>query len=255
MCHIVARAADGRAQLLRRSMRAVAVAAVLFFALSPGGRSFGAPQSAQPAQPDARALHTDSAARDNPADTTAAPAEPVPGFRSAHFGMSEADVRKAIRKDFGAAADAIKSDTNRAERTQVLTINVPDLLPGGGHATVAYVFGYKTKDLIQVGVTWSKASDPAITPEMLFANADVLREYFLQAGYVPATVTTNQPIQNGVLMFRGSDRDGHETVLLLVGTVEKAADSKRVLSPTALNLIYVADPKAPDIYRLPKGDF
>lgn len=183
------------------------------------------------------------------------PANLVEGFRSAHFGMTEQEVRKAVREDFSIASEAIKAGENRAERTHILTVSVPDILPGGGRAVVAYVFGTKTKQLIQVGITWSKETDAAITPETLASDSDVLREFFLQAGYAPASIAINQPIKSGVLVFRGSDEKGRETALLLLGTIQTNADKKQVLTPTASQLIYVANPKHPDIFRLQKGKF
>jgi hypothetical protein len=245
---------EGRKACL--TMRLAAACVILIGAtLVPRGLVSSATAAERPAAADVRSARQGDAVPENPVDKSAPAADPVAGFRTAHFGMTEPDVRKAIERDFGAKSHAIKAEINRAERTHVLTVRVPDLLPGGGRAVVAYVFGYKTNKLIQVGVTWSKETDPGITPEMLYANADILKEYFLQAGYNPASITTNMAVPNGVLIFRGSDRDGHETVLLLLGTVQKGKDQQRVLAPTTLNRIYVANPKDPDIYRLPKGDF
>lgn len=193
--------------------------------------------SAQPAVAPSQAIHE------------------VDGFRSAHFGMTEPEVRKAINADFMVASKAIKTSANDAERTRVLTVSVPDVIADGGRAVVAYVFGYKTHRLIQVGVTWSKATDPKITPKMLAGDSDVLREYFLHLGYEPASIATNQPINKGVLVFRGADDKGRETALLLLGTIHKESNKKRVLTPTTLQLIYVENPKHPDIFRLQKGKF
>src|ERR1700722_678184 len=58
------------------------------------------------------------------------------GFRSAKFGMNDAQTKAAIMKDFGVQADAITQQPNPAERTTVLAVKVPDLLPGGGIAEV-----------------------------------------------------------------------------------------------------------------------
>lgn len=44
---------------------------------------------------------------------------------------------------------------------------------------MAYVFGYKSKALIQVGITWSKAPGPTMTPEKLYSDDNILREHFL----------------------------------------------------------------------------
>ncbi len=186
------------------------------------------------------------------ASTSSAPALELTGFRSALFGMSETEVRAAIAKDFGATTQ-IKSSQNGAEHTAVLTISAPDVLPEGGAAEVAYVFGYKTKKLIQVGVLWSKATDDKMTPERLVSNADTLRAYFMSAGYKPDTIAENAAVANGVLMFRGSAAAGRTTILLLHGVAGEKPP--RAFSPTAVSLFYLADVKNPDVYRVQPGKF
>jgi hypothetical protein len=42
---------------------------------------------------------------------------------------------------------------------------------------------------------------------------------------------------------------------LLQGTFKTGDDNRRVLTPSALSLVYVADAKNPDIYKLPEGKF
>jgi hypothetical protein len=91
----------------------------------------------------------------------------------------------------------VEAETNRNEQTWILTARVQDVLPGGG-AEVSYVFGFKTKRLIQVGLSWSKATDDKITPEQLFSNSTVLRSHFPAAGYKLDTVATNMPISGGL---------------------------------------------------------
>jgi hypothetical protein len=178
----------------------------------------------------------------------------VEGFRSARFGMSEADVKAAITKDFGKGT-AVTEQPNAGERTKVLVVKVPDLLPGGGTAEVSYVFGYQTKKLIQVSVSWSKAIDDKMTPEQLFSNSSVLRTHFMSEGFKPETIATNMPINGGLLMFRGSDAKDRTAMLMLQGTFTQGDKNQRILTPTSLLLFYVADAKAPDVYRLPPGSF
>jgi len=142
-----------------------------------------APQQAAPQQP---AQTVQPAATQGPAPAIApSSSAEVSGFRSAHFGMNETEVRAAIIRDLGVKPADIKSEPNRGEQTTVLTVRAPEVLPGGGTADVSYVLGYKTHQLIQVGITWSKASDDKITPEQLFSNSSVLRSHFLSAGYKP----------------------------------------------------------------------
>lgn len=219
------------------------------------------PVFAQSAKQRSAASKAGEAAKPAPAAApTAAEAQSsdkavVEGFRSAKFGMKEAEVRAEIEKDFKIKSDAIKNQDNSAELTHSLLVTVPDLLAGGGTAEVSYVLGYKSKTLIQVGTVWSKATDPAMTPERLFSNANILRAHFLGEGFKPETVTVNTPVNGGLLMFRGSDAKDHTVMLLLQGTFETKENNQRTLTPTGLLLFYVADAKSPDVFKLPPGQF
>lgn len=175
------------------------------------------------------------------------------GFRSAKFGTDEMQVRDAIAKDFGKAVN-IKQSINPAERTRSLTIRILDVLPDGGTADIAYVLGYQTKKLIQVSVVWSKTTDPTITAEKLVADADVLRANFASQGYKADTIISDVAVKNGILVFRGSDVAGHTTALLLEGRTTADKDRK-VFTPVSLVLLYIADPKHPDVFRLAPGQF
>lgn len=205
--------------------------------------------AATAATPEIAAAAADAATAD---DKTKAIVE---GFRSAKFGMNEADIRAAIGKDFGAKPDAIKTQDNPAELTHSLLVTVPDLLPNGGAAEVSYVLGYKSKTLIQVGAVWSKTTDAALTPERLFSNANILRAHFMSEGFKPDTVAVNTPVNGGLLMFRGGDAKDRTVMLLLQGTFETKENNQRVLTPTGLLLFYVADAKSPDVFKLPPGQF
>jgi hypothetical protein len=183
------------------------------------------------------------------------PVADVEGFRSARFGMTEGEVKNAIASDFGIKGNAVHEQPNVGERTKALLIRVPELLAGGGAAEVSYIFGYHTKKLIQVSVSWSKATDEKMTPEQLFSNSSVLSAYFMGEGFKPETVATNMPISGGLLMFRGSDAKGHTAMLIMQGTFSQGDHKQRVLTPASLLLFYIEDAKAPDVYRLPRGSF
>jgi hypothetical protein len=223
----------------------------------PGVAQTAAPKNAKAPAPQIQQAKPEPAA---PATPSAAAGDEksasiVEGFRSAKFGMSEADVRAAIVKDFALKPDAIRTQENQAELTHSLQITVPDLLANGGAAEVSYVLGYKSKTLIQVGAVWSKATDAAMTPERLFSNANILRAHFMNEGFRPDTISVNTPVNGGLLMFRGSDARDRSVLLLLQGTFETKENNQRVLTPTGLLLFYVADAKSPDVFRLPPGQF
>jgi hypothetical protein len=223
-----------------------------------------AAQGAVPKQKAAPAAKAGSAGTPAAAGATSAAAAEAPaaddkskaidGFRSAKFGMNEADVRAAMARDFNAKPDAIKAQDNASELTRSILLSVPDLLPNGGTAELSYVFGYKSKSLIQVGAVWSKGTDAAMTPEKLFSNANILRAHFLSEGFKPDSIAVNMPVNGGIVMFRGSDAKDRSVILLLQGTFE-TKENNRVLTPTSLLLFYVADAKSPDIFKLPPGQF
>lgn len=185
------------------------------------------------------------------ADATAAE---LTGFRSAQFGMDEAAVLDAIKADFGLDGEAVNVGVNTVERTGVITVLVSDLLPDGGTAQVSYIFGYRSKALIQVGILWAAATDETITDEMLLANGDLLRSHFVSAGYQPDTISRDVLLENGILLFRGGDASGHTAILLLQGQFE-GDEGNLTLRPEALTLLYAVNPDNPDILTLSPGDF
>jgi hemolysin activation/secretion protein len=195
------------------------------------------------------------------APAAAAPAAPplhVEGFRSAHWGMTEPQVRAAIVKDFKIAPDKVKSEENLAERTQVLTVLVSDLLEGAGPARVSYIFGYTSKKLIEVNVLWGTAIDPQVASDKIVAAADQLRQLLVDSGYDTSTIVTNARLNDGeVLVFKGQDAAKHTTILRLAAAHQspRRSAAKLPTTVTALALSYILDAQNPDIYRLRKGQF
>ena len=237
----------------RRSTRTLLTACVLV----AGAATACAETAPEPAEnPLTRQLPSE-AKGSNGSENKAAPVTSahVAGFRSAQFGMADAEVRSAIVKDFGVDPSAIKASTNLAERTGVLTVRIPDVLPDGGQSDVSYIFGYKSKKLIQVDVLWSKTTDPKMTPERLLANGDSLRDYLQTAGYNPASILTNTRVAAGILMFRGSDADSHTTALILQGVASNNDKQPNAFIPTGLLLFYLSDPSNPDVFKIAPGKF
>ena len=202
------------------------------------------------------------------AEQAAASQPLVEGFRSATFGMDEVAVRAAIIADFGVEDAAIELNDNIAERTRILSVQVPDVLEGGGTALVSYVLGYKSNKLDQVSVLWSPDSDSTIDGAKLVANATVLQSYFLGAGYDPATSVVNAEVPEGIVMFRGLDSKNRMVLLLLRGAIDPATVPDQSAAPTEANaetqanfvssgltLAYLANPSAPDVFSLKPGQF
>ena len=181
----------------------------------------------------------------------------IDGFRSAHFGMGEASVRAAIAADFHLSGASVHAGVNPVQRTDVLRIRVPELVPGGGTAQIDYIFGYRSQRLIEVNILWSAATDPKMTPARLVANGNALSAYFAQQGFAPHETVQNALLPNGnVLLFRTKDDIGHAVVLMLSGKHTPDSTGKgETLTPLALALVYAANPEQPDVFSLKKGSF
>ena len=171
--------------------------------------------------------------------------------------MNEADIRKAIDADFKLSGSAVRASDSPVERTHVLSVTVPELVPDSGKAVVDYIFGYKNKRLIEVNVAWSAAADPANKPDTLMHAGATLRGYFQSEVFPEGQSDANPVLANGILrLFRGTDPAGHTVVLILSGPVKQdAKDHNAQMTPTALSLVYAVDPAHPDVFRLQKGTF
>jgi hypothetical protein len=189
------------------------------------------------------------------------PAEPavIDGYRSAHFGMTEAEVKKALKSDLG-VSDPVET-VNGNEHTTVLLVTGKTLIPDSPPATVSYIFGASTAKLIQVNVVWGDNGGADVGQIVSTTNA--LTSYFVGRGsYVKDSLLANQKLPDGtILAFRGSDAKGHMVVLHLVpfpeqSDVKKDGKDKPVeIKKAMLELSYIADPAKPDVFHIEKGQF
>ncbi|MBI3507426.1 MAG: hypothetical protein HY059_21535 [Proteobacteria bacterium] len=176
------------------------------------------------------------------------------GFRSANFGMTAEQVRQAIRKDFNIGPDKIETVENPVERTQILAVTVPDLLPTGGPAQVAYVIGFKTKQLVLVSVTWGGPVNPQLSVAGAVDLARTLQSYLVGVGYKADTVVTGVVQPDGsVLFFRGDDSQGRRTILVAGGVA--APEGQKPAGVPTVQVSYSRDPQTPDVFQIRKGDF
>jgi hypothetical protein len=180
----------------------------------------------------------------------------VEGFRSARFGMTEDELRKAIAKDFNISGDAVQKVEDPSERTTALLIKVKDLLPDSGVGVVAYIMGYKSKKLFRVNVIWGKEAGSDTKAENIVSAANALRNFLTEQGYKKDTLVLNHPLEgDNVLVFQGKDNQGRLTELVLGLITEKAEkpNSPAAVKGANLRLSYVEKPSAPDIYRIDGG--
>ena len=183
----------------------------------------------------------------------------IDGYRSARFGMTEAEVKKAIKADF--SVDDPAKAVNDTERTSVLIVPGKTLIPDSPPATVSYIFGATTAKLIQVNVVWG--DNGGADAKQIVPTTNALAAYFLDKGsYTKDSVAVNQGLPDRtVLVFRGADAKGRMVVLQLVPIVDPADDKKAgkdkpvEFKKAMLRLSYIANPTKPDVFRIEKGRF
>jgi hypothetical protein len=233
---------------------------VVIWLMATCGVVCGPPASAEQSAPSAeteQAPGNNEPGKDQPSPPTGPPAQ-IEGFRQARFGTNEEQVRQAIRKDFPGAAASLASAVHPSEKTTILSLNVTDLLPHTGKARISYIFGYRSKKLIQVNVLWS-SDGSAAADETIVGTANALRDYFASENFRADTIVANRQVaENTILVFRGSD-DQKRTVLLVLGGVAASARSEEKKAPKTppltLELSYIEDPAHPDIFKIGKGQF
>jgi hypothetical protein len=174
------------------------------------------------------------------------------GFRSANFGMTEQQVRNAIRKDFNLGSEKVRVEENPVEKTTILTVTVPDLLPDAGPARIGYILGFKSKKLIQVNLLWGTPVAAETRPEKLRVAADALGQYFRGLGFPRENVIADALLKDGTrVIFQGADAQQRTAVLRFAESA--AADGK---PPGAMmTLFYIQNPEKPDVFRIGRGQF
>ena len=199
------------------------------------------------------------------AQTQAPEKATIKGFRSAQFGMSEADVRRAAIKDLGIKSQDIQVETHSREKTRLLSVRVKDLIPDSGMALVVYQFGFRSKTLIQVSILWGRPVDSSTAPQSLVATANALRDFFQQQQFEQQGMLLNAPTQGGIVVFRGFDSSGRMVALMLseqaaevAATTQGGINEQSAIAPTknlSLQLSYVLSPRKPDIFAIERGQF
>ena len=178
----------------------------------------------------------------------------IDGFRSAKFGMGRAEVTKAIFKDFGIASGKIAIITHPTEHTQSLGIMIENLLPNSGKSQAVYVFGYKSKRLMQVNILTGHPFDTDVTPQQVVDAGNLLGNHFFKKRYQEDGLVAHARLNDGsVLIFRGKDQKGRMALLRLSNpqpNAKKGDDLK-----ISLTLSYIEKPEKPDAFQLKENDF
>jgi hypothetical protein len=217
----------------------------------------------------APAAQAPKAAPAKAAQPTAAPAAKpasgrvytVKGFRSARFGMDDAAVRAAVAKDFGSVE--VQRQVNPAQGTNVLVVALPKLEPGPGPATVQYILGAKSGQLIHVNVIWNLPDTAtAAQREQLIAAGLQLSQYYRSFEWAPRRALAQVPAgPNSVIAFAGQDAGGGLVELRMDGVSYsrpvngQMVSSPQPIGPARLRLAFDQNPRNPDIAKIAQGTF
>jgi len=178
----------------------------------------------------------------------------IDGFRSAKFGMQMDEVKNAIVRDFNIFKRKIDVITHPTERTQSLGITIDKLIPISGKTRVVYVFGYKSKQLMQVNILIGHPVDTNIAPQQVVDSGNLLGNHFFKKRYQEDGLVAHARLNDGsVLIFRGKDQKGRMVVLRLSDLQPSNKDNENL--KMSLNLSYIEKPEQPDVFKIKEGDF
>ncbi|MEO8559087.1 MAG: hypothetical protein ABI439_08505 [Rhodospirillales bacterium] len=180
----------------------------------------------------------------------------VSGFRSARFGMTQDQVKEAIKADFDVDGKDVRSGANDQEKTTFLAVQFSNLVPDSGTALITYIFGFTSHKLIQVNMVWGKLAGQTTPPPELVSTGKLLQQYFMVQGFARDTIIFNRSTDaGGVVLFNGYD-DKKRSVLLVLDTVAMSVNgAPSPTPPAAPSLRTKPDPKAPPKATAPKpGD-
>lgn len=182
------------------------------------------------------------------ADVAAAPAarplHEITGFRSAHFGMNEDEVRAAVARDFKDQATLLQTPRHPDPRYSMLVLPLPSLEPGPGAAGVTYLFAGAEHKLVQVNVLWSTGDKPAEADRTRVVTAGVqLADYFRKLAWRPDAATMGVPLgANGLVLFSGIDPHKAMVEVTVTGVALRGRDGKvaPVEGPAKLRVAYMS---------------
>lgn len=181
------------------------------------------------------------------------------GYRSAHFGMTEAAVLDAIEADFAIPPGSVERSANALEKTANLTVTVIDLVEFTGAAEIVYIFGYQSKKLIQINLLWRAPAGANDAEQRLQRAARIMANRVSLWGIskfetAPDTVTSD----GATLLFQGRGESGMIASISMSVPCEELASCSA--SETAddgcwLRVALIENVDAPDVYKIQPGQF
>ncbi len=183
-------------------------------------------------------------------------AEGIDGYRSAHFGMTEAQVLRAIQMDFGIEGGETRI-VHPLQKTTALVVRADGLVSGAGATQVVYIFGYRSERLIQVTVSWGHPLETAVNAATLVRAARAMMNRMALQGLPRNRLTSDMAVDDGsIIVFRANDANAHVIEMRMKGPgIGPAADDGDDEATSWLRLSFIQDAKTPDTYRIEPGAF
>jgi hypothetical protein len=207
--------------------------------------------------PAAKPAPKPPAATAKPAPVTAAPAKgalDIKGFRSAMFGMTPAQVKAAVERDFGPAVK-MEEGNDPAKGAQVIMVKVDHLDPGPGAAQIAYVFGATSKTLAIINVMWATGAEPTEQERRAMAEAGQQLTAYFRSGPTPARASQGMSAfgANGLVLYTAVDAKSSGVMVAIDGVEYHSTSGDKPIAspppkgPASLRVGYELNAVKPDV--------
>lgn len=183
-------------------------------------------------------------------------AEGIDGYRSAHFGMTKAEVLRAIQMDFDIEGGETRI-VHPLQKTTALVVRADSLVFGAGATQLVYIFGYRSERLIQVTLNWGHPLETAVDAATLVRAARAMMNRMALQGLPRNTLSSDMAVDDGsIIVFRANDADAHVIEMRMKGPgIGPAADNGNDEATSWLRLSFIQDAESPDTYRIEPGAF
>jgi hypothetical protein len=172
----------------------------------------------------------------------------IDGFRSAKFGMTEKQLRRAITKDFKVSKNKVdRVELPGSEHAALVIRSIPSLMEVGGPADIVYILGPKSKGLVRVNLDWGAGVTKNFDQQDVIIAGHLLQNYFAKKRYKKKNFLVDIQVDNTErILFRGTDKKDRTVLLRLKKNKTKTGDNKKEpVKDMSLLLSYILKAEKP----------
>lgn len=176
------------------------------------------------------------------------------GYRSATFGMDEAQVRAAASRDFGVPPGRPVARVDERSGERRIALSVPGLEPGPGNAQVTYILAPGTGRLRAVEVAWRTA--PGAEQALVDASAALVADFLGHSWKLFTTVRGLPAAPGRLIAFAGGDEEGGGVEVQLAGVryrlqaEQGLVEGPAASGPAILRVLYAQQVAQPDLAQI-----